>query len=97
MARFDVHLMPSGDLALDCQSDQLEYLASRFTVPLVPEDEIASPIAVLHPTFEVRGERLVMATHLSGAVPARVLGTAIASLKAHEYEIQRAIDTLTGY
>lgn len=97
MARFDVHLMPSGDLALDCQSDQLEYLASRFTVPLVPESETASRIAPLHPTFEVRGERLIMATHLAGAVPVRALGTAIASLKAHEYEIQRALDTLTGY
>ncbi len=97
MARFDVHLMPSGNLALDCQSDQLDYLASRFTVPLVPEDEIKSRIAGLHPTFEVRGERLVMATHLAGAVPVRALGTPIASLKTQEYEVQRALDVLTGY
>lgn len=97
MARFDVFRLPGGAVALDCQSDQLDYLASRFTVPLVPEDAIAKPIDGLHPRFEVAGTTMVMATHLAGAIPARAMTDRIASLGEQEYVIQRAIDMLGGF
>ncbi len=97
MARFDVFRLPGGALALDCQSDQLDYLTSRFTVPLVPEDAIGKPIDGLHPRFDIGGTTMVMATHLAGAIPARAMTDRIASLTEHEYVIKHATDMLSGF
>lgn len=97
MARFDVFRLPGGALALDCQSDLLDHLASRFTVPLVPETKLAARIPGLHPAFEVDGATMVMATHLAGAIPVRAMTEKVASLIEQEYVIQRALDTLAGF
>jgi len=97
MARFDVFRLPGGALALDCQSDLLDHLASRFTVPLVPEDTLPARIPGLHPSFEIAGMMTVMATHLAGAIPARAMKDKVVSLAAQEYVIQRALDALSGF
>jgi toxin CcdB len=96
VARFDVFRLPGGALALDCQSDLLDHLASRFTVPLVAEDTLPARIPGLHPSFEIDGTMTVMATHLAGAIPVRAMADKIVSLAEHEYVIQRALDTLSG-
>ena len=97
MARFDVFRLPGGALALDCQSDLLDHLASRFTVPLVVESALPTRIPGLHPAFEVEGVMTVMATHLAGAIPAKAMTRKVASLAQQEYVIQRALDTLAGF
>lgn len=97
MARFDVFRLPDGALALDCQSDLLDHLSSRFTVPLVAEDLLPKRIEGLHPRFEIDGEIAVMATHLAGAIPKRAMTLKVASLVEEEYVIQRALDTLAGF
>lgn len=97
MARFDVFRLPGGALALDCQSDLLDHLASRFTVPLVPETALPSRIPGLHPSFEVAGTMTVMATHLAGAIPVHAMKDKVASLAGEEYVIQMALDTLGGF
>ena len=84
MAQFDVHRMPGGGYALDCQSGLLSHAASRFTVPLQPIDDMLGIVARLHPIFEVEGRRVVMATHLAGAVPVTALGEKVASLAGHD-------------
>lgn len=94
MARLDVYRLASGDVALDCQSDQLDHLSTRFTVPLLPPDKLPSRVDRIHPTFTVAGVDMVMATHLAGAVPARALGTKIGSLSEDDYAVQRALDSL---
>lgn len=97
MAQFDVYRMSRGSYALDCQSDLLSHLKSRFTVPLQPIDE-QSPVGRLHPAFEIEGKQVLMVTHLAGAVPTKALGEKVASLAEHDLAIKSALDMLiSGY
>jgi toxin CcdB len=97
MARFDVVRVAGGALALDCQSDLLDHLSSRFTAPLVPAASFPRPIAGLHPCFDINGEPFVMLTHLAGAIPLQGVQEKVTTLAEHEYVIQRALDTLAGF
>lgn len=98
MARFCVHRLSDGAYVLDCQSDLLDHLTTRFAVPLVPLDDVGTPMARLNPQFEVDGQRLVMMTQFSGAVPARSLGNIVLSLRDQDYDISKALDMLlTGF
>ena len=98
MAQFDVHRMSGGGYAIDCQSNLLSHLKSRFTVPLQLVDERMSDVARLHPVFEIEGVRVVMATHLAGAVPTNRVGEKVASLAEHDLTIKSALDMLiSGY
>jgi toxin CcdB len=96
MARFDVY-RGGGAFLLDCQSDVLSHLQTRFVVPLFPSGETPQT-ARLNPVFEVNGETLVMATQLASAVPARELREQVASLAGEHDRILNAFDMLiTGY
>ena len=94
MAQLDVYRISARQYAIDCQSEQLEHLATRFVVPLLRPEDVPEHMSPLHPTFEVAGQMMVMATHLAGALPVRRLREPIASLAVHSYAIQRALDTL---
>lgn len=96
MARLDVFRLTTGDIAIDCQSDLLDHLSTRFMVPLLDPDRVSAPMDKLHPRFAIDGSELVMATHLAGTIPTRSLELKITSLKTEEYIVQRALDTLTG-
>ncbi len=96
MARLDVYRINAKQCALDCQSNALQHLATRLTVPLLRLEDSPGVIGPLHPVFEIGGQRMVMATHLAGALAAKRLRDPIASLEQHEYEVQRALDTLVS-
>ncbi|WP_287979200.1 CcdB family protein [Sphingomonas sp.] len=96
MARLDVVRLKGGSIAIDCQADILRHMATRFTVPLLPLEQLPEVIAGLHPSFDVAGRRLIMASHLAGAVPARMIEEKVGSLHDMEYAVQRALDMLTG-
>lgn len=96
MAYLDVYRLPSGETLLDYQSDQLDHLSTRFTVPLLPPDRLPSRVERIHPMFTVAGVELVMATHLAGAVPARALKAKVGSLASEAYAVQRALDALVA-
>lgn len=95
MAQYDLHEV-RGDLALDCQSDRLSRLPTRFVVPFEPINRALNVADWLNPVFEVRGQQLIMATQLAGTIPTRELGTWVASfrLDRDRQQIQRALDTL---
>ena len=95
MARFDVHEVRGG-LALDCQSDRLSQLPTRFVVPLEPANPVLIIDHWLNPTFTIREQPMVLVTQLAGTIPARELGGWVASLAAdrEQLTIQRALDTL---
>jgi toxin CcdB len=96
MARFDVYRGP-GAYLLDCQSDYLSSLDTRFVVPLLPEGEVPR-VSRLNPVFAVGGERMVMATQLGSSVPSRQLRDPITSLSEEYDSIMNAFDMLlTGY
>ena len=48
----------------------------------------------LHPTFEINGRKLVMATHLIATVPASKLGESRLNLTKHPDDIVAALDML---
>lgn len=95
MARFDLHEVRGG-LALDCQSDKLARLPTRFVVPFEPQNRALVVDDWLNPVFNVRGQAMVMVTQLAGTVPARELGGWVASfaLDKDQLTIQRALDAL---
>lgn len=56
MVRFDVYRGIGGaDLLLDCQSDLLRDLNTRFVVPLQLLENAPQPARRLNPVFEIEG------------------------------------------
>lgn len=98
MARFDVYRDPRGTLLLDCQSDILSGLNTRFVVPLLPPDKAPVAGLRLNPAFEIEGQPLVMYTQYAASVPVREMGKPIASLAADADKVVNALDMLiSGY
>lgn len=93
MARFEVYRLDKG-YVLDCQTDILGHLNSRFVVPLLPVGEAPRPAARLNPLFELDGALHVMVTQFAATVSARDLGPALFSLAEHDTAILNALDLL---
>ncbi|HEX7694140.1 MAG TPA: CcdB family protein [Sphingomonas sp.] len=99
MAQFDVcRLRDSEELLLDCQSDILDRLETRFVVPLLSPDDMPKRIAKLNPRFEIDGKEFVMATQGAATIPAKMIGSCVTSLADAHHEIVGALDMLiSGY
>lgn len=95
MAQFDVHQqLGKKGLLLNCQSDLLSHLETRFVIPLVRHRPGGPAASRLNPLFLIDGEDHVLATNLAATIPAKLLGPAIASLDADHLEIKAALDML---
>ena len=99
MARFDVYRGVGGaDLLLDCQSDLLRDLNTRFVVPLQLPENAPEPARRLNPVFEIDGKRYVMVTQFAAAIALRECGGFVASLADQDTTIMNAVDMLiSGY
>jgi toxin CcdB len=93
MAQYDVHRL-RGALLVNCQSDLLDRMETRFVIPLVPERfaEIVTP--KLNPLFHVAGERMILLTQQAATVRREQLGAVVDSLSHRSFEITDAIDVL---
>jgi toxin CcdB len=97
MAQFDVHRLKStSGLIIDCQSDVLDQLNTRFVVPLIARDEAPKPAQRLNPLFMISGREHVMATQFAAAVSVRELGEMIVSLRDRSFDIVGALDILVS-
>ena len=96
MAQFDVYRRPGNtDLLLDCQSDLLAELPTRFLVPLVRQT--GQPVSSrLNPAFEIDGHTYTLATQLALSAPLDRVGSKIGSMASSHDEIVRAVDILIG-
>ncbi|WP_267347928.1 CcdB family protein [Sphingomonas sp. GM_Shp_2] len=94
MAKFDLYPAPDGGYWIDCQSDLLSGLNSRFVVPLLPYEGVRGEDRRLNPIFTVHGHEHVMQTHFAAAVPAHLLRKPAGTLIEQEYVIGRALDML---
>jgi toxin CcdB len=95
MARFDVYRgMVGADLLLDCQSDLLGELNTRFVVPLRLLHLAPTPARRLNPVFEIDGQSYVMVTQFAAAIPHRECGPAVTSLMREDVAITNALDML---
>ena len=99
MARFDVYRGIGGaDLLLDCQSDLLRDLNTRFVAPLQLPENAPQPARRLNPIFEIDGRSYVMVTQFAAAIALRECGPFVASLAAEDTAILNALDMLiSGY
>src|SRR4051794_9704087 len=95
MAQFDVHRLNSGGgLVVDCQSDLLDQLNTRFVAPLLPREQAPVPAQRLNPVFTVAGSEFVMVAQFSAAVRRDELGDVIASMRDRSFEVIGALDVL---
>ena len=98
MAQFDVHEISGHGLVVDCQSDLMSDLRSRFVVPLRLKHGFPVQSARFNPEFEVDGRDYVLATQFPRAVEIERLGKRIFSLSEHDLTIKNALDMLiSGY
>lgn len=94
MSRFDVYLTGSGEYVIDVQTDLIPPLGTRLVVPLMPANSVPQAIDRLHPVLDIDGKRLVMATHLMGAIPLGQLGRKIQRPWDRYDDIVAAIDMI---
>lgn len=98
MAKFDVYRTADGTALLDCQSDLLKHLNTRFVVPLASPDDAVAVDLRLTPLLDIAGQEMLMLTHFAASVPVGDLGRRIASVTDQEYTVSNAIDMLiSGY
>ena len=105
MARFDVYPNPGAHASttpylLDVQSDLLNGLDSRMVIPLRSLEHFAKvklPTR-LTPVLRLNGQDYLLETPKMGAVPLRILKSAVASLAQDQDRILGALDFLfQGY
>ncbi|MDG2533575.1 CcdB family protein [Sphingomonas sp. HITSZ_GF] len=98
MAKFDVYRSDDGSILLDCQSDLLNRLNTRFVVPLVYPDDAVQVDRRLNPLLDIAGNEMLMLTHFAAAIPSGALGHRIASAIDQQYVVANALDMLiSGY
>lgn len=97
LAQFEVfRTRDGGELVIDCQSDLLRHLNTRFVVPLIPLDRAPTPAGRLNPLFDVEGTQLSMVTQFAGSVAAAELAEFVCSAAERRHDIIGALDMLTG-
>ena len=88
-----MHRLGNG-LVIDCQSDLLSHLNTRFVVPLIPRNHAPKPARRFNPVFAIDGADQVMDTQFASAVERRELGAIVVSLADRSFEITDALDVL---
>ena len=95
MPQFDVlRVRSTGEAVIDCQSDLLRDLPTRFVIPLFPLDSGLPVAGRLNPTLRVGDDKLVLGTQYALSIPLSELSGAIASLERDRIEIIGALDVL---
>lgn len=96
MAQFDVYRTKTKLLIIDCQSDLLDHLDTRFVVPLILANLTPPQMPRLTPIFEIAGENYIMATQYAASFAKRDLGQPLVNLDHERDRILAAVDMLTS-
>ncbi len=100
MAQYDVFTNPSSSAAdgipyvVVIQSDLLDALATRLTLPLAVLDAANQVPTTLCPVIMVKGKRLHALAHYAAPLPARVLRRPVANVAAQASALVSAMDTV---
>lgn len=96
MRQFDIHRSADGrgPYLLVLQADVVNHFNVVVAAPLYPAHAWEKPTRHLQPSFEVLGERFVLATNHLAAIPRAHLGDLIGSLDEHRSDILDALDFL---
>ena len=100
MAQYDVYANPSQSAAkgipyvVVVQSDLLDALATRLTLPLAePDAEVKVPTA-LCPVVMIKGRRFHALAHYAAPLPAKVLRRPVDNVAAQASALVSAIDVV---
>ena len=96
MARFDVFELAGGMLVVDCQSDLLRDLQSRFVIPLFGTDEIEDAAPRLNPEVSVDGRIYRLFPQGAATLSIQELNVWRADLSNSGLRIIDAIDVLVS-
>ncbi|MBA4263193.1 MAG: plasmid maintenance protein CcdB [Comamonadaceae bacterium] len=100
MAQYDVFPNPSDSAAdgipyvVVIQSELLDALATRLTVPLAVLDFAGKVPAALCPVFTVKGQRLHALAHYAAPLPARLLRRPIDNVATQASALVAAMDVV---
>ena len=104
MSQFDVYENGNPDTRqtfpylLDVQAEILDDIPTRVVVPLLKASLLKKAAPVLNPGFIIASGKVFMFTAQIAAVPVRVLGNRVCSLKDERNAIIAALDMLfVGY
>ena len=95
MAQFDLYRLAGAEgLIVDCQSDLLSDLPTRFVIPLVADMSAALGPPRLNPVLAIDHVHYVLLAHLPAALPRGLFREPVGSAEEHRLAIQTAIDVL---
>jgi toxin CcdB len=92
MAQFDVLRVKGNTLVLDCQSELLADLPTRFVVPLRSAKQVKP--SKLTPQLSFGDQSLVMVTPLARSIATRDVAATVANVSDQEYVVKGALDML---
>ena len=100
MAQYDVFPNPSSSAAngithvVVIQSDLLDGLATRLSIPLAELDMAVKVPTALCPVIVVNGKRLHALAHYAAPLPARLLKRPVANVAAQATALVSAMDAV---
>ncbi len=100
MAQYDVFTNPSRSVAegipyvVVIQSDLLDALATRLTIPLAVSDAATRVPTALCPVITVKGQRLHALAHYAAPLPASMLRRPVDNVTAQASALVSALDTV---
>jgi toxin CcdB len=102
MAQYDVFANPSASRSdgipyvVVIQSDLLDALATRMTIPLAEPDSAVNVPLALSPVVTVQGKRLHALAHFAAPLPAKLLRRPVDNVATQAAAMVSAIDTLSS-
>jgi toxin CcdB len=100
MAQYDVFVNPSRSAAdgipyvVVIQSDLLDALATRLTLPLCVSDASIKAPTALCPAITVKGQRLHALAHYAAPLPAKLLRRPVDNVAAQSTALVSALDAV---
>jgi toxin CcdB len=100
VAQYDLHPNPSASAAngipyvVAVQSDLLDALPTRLTIPLAKLDFAGKVPSALCPTISVKGRRLYALAHYAAPLPTRLLRRPVGNVSAQASELAAAMDAV---
>ena len=100
MAQYDVFANPSSSAATGIpyvvviQSDLLDALATRLTMPLAVLDYMGKVPTALCPVVTVKGQRLHALAHYAAPLPTKLLRRPVDNVAAQAAALVSALDTV---
>lgn len=102
MAQYDVFANPSSSAAdgipyvVVIQSDLLDALATRLTMPLAVSDAVTKVPTALCPVITVKGQRMHALAHYAAPLPAKLLRRPIENVAAQGSALVSAMDAVVS-